>query len=144
MLTMTSRSLKVSLQRMVFIAGYLTDVISCCIVCSLKRNRWGETVICKIFKLQTSLCSGMILYMIKSIKITSLFKKLINMILILVLFSSIYLIKYYRTLFPCAHLQIHMTNSSIHFAILFFCESPFICKLYRYCKITRGMKRSAQ
>jgi hypothetical protein len=26
----------------------------------------------------------------------------------------------------------------------FFCESPFICKLYRYCKITRGMKRSAQ
>jgi hypothetical protein len=26
----------------------------------------------------------------------------------------------------------------------FFCESPFICMLYRYCKITRGMKRSAQ
>jgi hypothetical protein len=23
-------------------------------------------------------------------------------------------------------------------------ESPFICKLYRYCKITRGLKRSAQ
>jgi hypothetical protein len=26
----------------------------------------------------------------------------------------------------------------------FLFESPFICKLYRYCKITRGMKRSAQ
>jgi hypothetical protein len=23
-------------------------------------------------------------------------------------------------------------------------ESPFICKLYRYSKVTRGMKRSAQ
>jgi hypothetical protein len=26
----------------------------------------------------------------------------------------------------------------------FLFESSFICKLYRYCKITRGMKRSAQ
>jgi hypothetical protein len=30
---------------------------------------------------------------------------------------------------------------NIHF---FLFHSPFICKLYRYCKITRGMKRSAQ
>jgi hypothetical protein len=74
MLTMTSRSFKVNLQRMVFIAGYLTDVISCCIVRSLKRKRRGETVICKIFKLQTSLSSRMILYVIKSIKITSYLK----------------------------------------------------------------------
>jgi hypothetical protein len=42
-----------------------------------------------------------------------------------------------------------------NFIYFFLCDSPFICKLYRYdtiqirtfskwCKITRGMKRSAQ
>jgi hypothetical protein len=32
----------------------------------------------------------------------------------------------------------------IFFFFFFFCESPSICELYRYSKITRGMKRSAQ
>lgn len=70
---MTSRSVKASLYGMVFIDVYPTDVISCCIVISSKRFR-SETVICKIFKLQTSLCCRIILYVIKSIKITSSFK----------------------------------------------------------------------
>jgi hypothetical protein len=36
------------------------------------------------------------------------------------------------------------TNIYIYIYIVCLFESPFICKLYRYCKITRGMKRSAQ
>lgn len=66
---MTSRSVKVSPCDMVFMGVYTTDVISWYIVIS--KGFRSETVICKIFKLQTSLCCRIILYMIKSIKITS-------------------------------------------------------------------------
>jgi hypothetical protein len=34
------------------------------------------------------------------------------------------------------------TKEEVDYSLFF--DSPFICKLYRYCKITRGMKRSAQ
>jgi len=69
---MTSRSVKVSPYDMVFVGVYTTDAISWYIVIS----KWfrSETVICKIFKLQTSLCCRIILYVMKSIKIISSFK----------------------------------------------------------------------
>lgn len=64
---MTSRSVKVSPCDMVFIGVYTTDVISWYIVIS--KGFRSETVICKIFKLQTPLCCRIILYVMKILKL---------------------------------------------------------------------------
>jgi len=69
---MTSPLVKVSPCDMVFMGVYTTDVISWYIVIS--KGFTSERVICKIFKLHTPLCCRIILYMMKSIKITSSLK----------------------------------------------------------------------